>query len=362
MSRRQTFVVARDDLRTSRIIDEPLPTLAPGEVLLRVDRFAFTANNLTYAELGERMAYWQFFAAPEGWGCIPAWGFADVLESRHAGLAPGERVYGFLPMATHVRLRPDRVTDAGFVDASEHRTALPGAYNLYLRTAGDASHRPELEDLQALLRPVFITAFLLDDLFADEAFSGVRRVVLSSASSKTAFGLAHQLHRRGGVEVVGLTSPANRAFVRGLACHDRVLDYDEIAGLPDDVPTIYVDFAGNHAVTRAVHERLGDRLAFSSAVGFTHRDAGAAAQDLPGVKPAFFFAPERLRKRARDWGREGLDARVAQAWAAFAPAARAAITVVRGAGPAAVEAVHAAALRGGLAPDQGHVLSLSTLD
>jgi hypothetical protein len=53
---RRSFVVARDDLRRSRFIDEALPALGAGDVLLKVDRFAFTANNVAYAEMGERMA------------------------------------------------------------------------------------------------------------------------------------------------------------------------------------------------------------------------------------------------------------------------------------------------------------------
>ena len=364
MDSKQSFVVARGDLRRSRFIDEPLPALGAGEVLLRVDRFAFTANNVTYAEMGERMAYWRFFPAPDGWGLIPVWGFADVIDSRAAAIERGERIFGFLPMATHVVLRPERVGEASFVDGSAHRQELPPAYNLYLRTAADAAHRADDEDLQALLRPVFITSFLIDDYLADEAFFGARCVLLSSASSKTALGLAHLLHRRGQVEVAALTSPANRAFVSGLGCYDRVLTYDQLAELPADRATVYVDFAGSATLRRAVHEHLADQLVFSSAVGFSHRDSQQPAPEatkLPGAKPVFFFAPDRLRKRAKDWGRDGIDTRLAVQWRQFVPTARGWLKVMRGAGPAAVESVHAAALDGRIAPDQGHVLTLASL-
>jgi hypothetical protein len=360
MDHQQTFVVARTDLRRTQVIDAPLPELADGEALLRIHRFAFTANNITYAEMGERMGYWQFFAAPEGWGVIPVWGFAEVIHSRAASVARGERVYGYWPMATHAVLRPDRANAASFVDGSAHRQQLPPAYNLYLRTAADAAYRAEHEDLLALLRPVFITSFLIDDYLADEGDFGAKRVVLSSASSKTAFGLAHQLHRRGAVEVVALTSPANRRFVAGLGCYDRVLSYDEIATLPNDEPTVYVDFAGSAPLRRAVHEQLRDRLVFSSAVGFAHRNSQDPAPQaaLPGAKPVFFFAPDRLRKRAKDWGRDGIDARFAEQWRAFVPLASRWLTVTHGAGAAAVQAVYAAALAGTIAPDQGHVLTM----
>jgi NADPH:quinone reductase-like Zn-dependent oxidoreductase len=359
MSNNRLFVVARNDLRQSRFVDVPLPGLEDGEVLLKTDTFAFTANNITYAEMGERMAYWQFYPAPEGWGNIPVWGFADVVASRHPQVAQGERFYGYLPMATHAVLRPQRVDDAGFVDGTPHRQDLPAAYNLYLRTAADALYKPEHEALQALLRPVFITSFLIDDFLAEQAFFGAQRVLLSSASSKTAFGLAHLLHHRGGIDVVALTSAGHHAFVNGLGCYDRVVNYDDLQSLPADRPTVYVDFAGSAALRHAVHTHLDGQLMYSSAVGISHRDTKQAATALPGVKPVFFFAPDRLRQRARDWGRDGLDARIAAAWQAFVPVAASRLEVVRGAGPAAVESLYGAALEGRIPPREGHVLAMT---
>ncbi|HSB98984.1 MAG TPA: DUF2855 family protein [Burkholderiaceae bacterium] len=364
MQENLSFVVSRSDLRQSRVIHAPLPALDAGEVLVRIDRFAFTANNVTYAEMGERMGYWQFYPAPDGWGNIPVWGFAEVADSRHEQVKRGERLYGFLPMATHVVLRPERVSEAGFVDGSAHRRQLPPAYNLLLRTAADAAYRPQDEDLLMLLRPVFITSFLIDDFLADEAFFGAQRVWLSSASSKTAFGLAHLLHRRGGIEVTGLTSAANRDFVSGLGCYDRVCTYDQIAGLSADRATVYVDFAGSAALRGAVQRHLGDLLVYSCSVGFSHRDhsRAPAQEDLPGARPVFFFAPDRLRKRAKDWDRDGIDTRFAQQWQQFVPAARQWLTVVRGEGPAVVQRVYAAALDGSVAPHEGHVLTLAQGD
>jgi hypothetical protein len=359
MNVNRSFLVARDDLHRSTCIDEPLGALADGEVLLKVDQFALTTNNITYAETGDRLGYWQFYPAPDGWGHIPVWGFADVIDSRHPQIVRGERVYGFLPMSTHAVLRPDRVNEASFIDASAHRQTLAPAYNQYLRVAGDAAYRAADEDLQALLRPVFMTSFLIDDFLADEAFFGASRVLLSSASSKTAIGLAHQLHRRGGVEVVGLTSPANRAFVTALGCYDRVLAYAEIAGLPTDRAVVYVDFAGSREIRSAIHRHLGDQLKYSCAVGLSHRDRPAPHEDMPGPRPVFFFAPDRLRKRARDWGRGGIDTRFADQWHAFVAMARGWLRVTRGAGPDAVRSSYEALLDGTVSPELGHVLTMS---
>ncbi len=355
----QTFAVATSDLAATRLIEQPPPAPADGELLLKVDRFAFTANNITYAETGDSIGYWRFYpATEEGWGIVPVWGFADVLASRHEAFAPGECIYGFWPMSTHATLAPQRVGPASFVDGTAHRAALPPAYNLYQRCAGDTGYRREGEGWQALLRPMFITSFLIDDFLADEGFFGARQVVVSSASAKTAFGLVHLLHRRGGVEVVGLTSPANHAFVRGLGCYDRVLTYDEIDRLDPDCPTVYVDFAGSAALRLRLHSFFGDALRFSSAVGLSHRDLQRREGPLPGPKPIFFFAPDRLRKRAQDWGRDGIEPRVAEQWQGFVQAAQGWLTLHEGAGPAAVEAVYRQTLGGQVPPDQGHVLSM----
>lgn len=357
MTSSQAFVVARDDLQRTRFIDQPQRALNDGEVRVRVQRFALTTNNITYAETGDSLGYWQFFPVEAGWGCIPVWGFAQVQESRCEGIEPGERIYGFLPMATHLVLTPQRLSESHFVDASAHREKLPPAYNLYVRVAGDALHRAEYEDLQLLLRPVFITSFLIDDFLDDESFFGATRVLLSSASSKTAFGLAHLLHQREGIEVVGLTSAGNREFVQGLGCYHRVCTYDEIATLDAHRPSVYVDFAGSPTLRHAVHAHLGDALKFSSAIGLTHRDLSKRASPLPGPKPIFFFAPDRLRKRARDWGRDGIDKRVAAAWLAFAPVVQRWLSIKRADGAPAIEAAYGAALGGSVPANEGVVLA-----
>lgn len=94
------FVVARDDLRLTRFAPAQQPDnseLRRGEVLLQIERFGFSANNITYATLGEAMRYWQFFPAPAGWGRVPVWGYAAVAASAHDELEVGERVFGYLP-------------------------------------------------------------------------------------------------------------------------------------------------------------------------------------------------------------------------------------------------------------------------
>lgn len=354
-----TFQVTRDDLARTRFASGALPRPQPGELLLKVDRFAFTANNITYAETGVVLKYWDFFPAPEGWGVIPVWGFADVLESRVEGVAPGERLYGYWPMATHAVLTPERVGAGVIVDGTPHRRTLPMTYNLYQRTsAGGSLYDPRYEDLQSLFMPLFGTSFLIDDFLAEHSFFGAGAVVITSASGKTAFSLAHLLHRRGRVEAVGLTSPGNRAFVEGLGCYSRVLTYEEIAALPTSPPAVLVDFAGNGKVRRAVHERFQDDLKYSCAVGMSHRDPRPPGKGLPGPRPEFFFAPEQRRRRMQELGREAYDAQFGEAWTSFLRPAQRALKVARSRGREAVERVYLDTLNGTVPPDRGNILSL----
>jgi hypothetical protein len=360
MSKAVDFLVERENLHHSKFVPAPDPDtvdLPAGHVLLRVDAFAFTANNVTYAVAGDMMSYWNFFPAEPGWGRVPVWGFADVQRTSHERVARGERVFGYLPMSTHLVVRPDRVTRAGFVDASPHRQALPPVYNQYTLVAHDPGYRADQEDQQMLFRPLFMTAFLLDDFLADNGCFGARTVILSSASSKTAFGLAFLLRQRSGAcRVVGLTSAGNRAFVERLGCYDQIVTYDQVQSLPSDVPAVFVDMAGNARVVSAIHHHFRDNLKHSAVVGLTHWEHRRPEGELPGVQPAFFFAPTQIQKRTKDWGADGLQERYGAAWRRFVEFATGSIRIVHGRGQAAVERVHLETLEGRSKPDE--VLSL----
>jgi hypothetical protein len=349
------FIVSRGDLRQAEIVRTPLPPLDAGQVLVRVDHFAFTANNVTYGAVGELIGYWNFFPARDGWGRIPVWGFGEVVASRHDALGVGERIYGYLPMSTHVVLAPDQVGAASFVDAAPHRAALPPIYNQYTRCAGDPTYSAAHEPQVALFRPLFTTAFLLDDFLAEHKGFGASQLLLSSASSKTALGLAFLHHARGRT-VIGLTSAGNAAFVRGTGYYDRVATYDEIDGLPGD-PTVFVDFAGSGALLERIHRHFGDRLRYSAQVGVTHWERMSAAADLPGPTPVFFFAPDQLLKRLGEWGPTEFQRRMGEATQRFL-ASTGWLRVVEGRGPAAVERVYRSMVDGRVDPAEGHMLSL----
>jgi hypothetical protein len=352
------FLVNRDDLRTCRIAEGGAPELAPGQALLRVDTFGLTANNVTYAVMGEVMSYWDFFPAEEGWGRVPMWGFAEVERSEAEGVDPGTRLYGYLPPSSHLVVTPTGADERGFVDGSPHRAPLPSAYHRYLASGTDPFYRPDTEEMQMLLRPLFFTSFLIDDQLDDEGLATQGPVVMSSASSKTAIAAAFLLARREGVELVALTSPRSAAFVEGLGIYGRTASYDAIDSL-ERGPATFVDFAGDGDVRRAVHTHYGDALAHSMAVGLTHwEDFGSGGDELPGPQPQFFFAPDRVVKRTSDWGGAGLEARVAEAWHPFCEWTAGWLETIPGQGFEAVERAYLEVLEGRIDPKAAHVLSL----
>lgn len=320
----------------------------PGQALLRIDRFALTANNMTYAAHGQDMVYWGFFPAPAGFGIVPVWGFATVVDSHVEGVAAGARFYGYWPMASHALVTPTKISQRGFTDSAAHRQKLPPVYNSY----APASPAYGAETVQALFRPLYTTSFVLDVMLQD---SPARTLVLTSASSKTALGLAQAA--KGRQRVIGMTSAANRDFVVGTGYYDAVIDYADVGSLADETgPVALVDFSGNGAVRHAIHETLGAALIESHVVGDTHWDA-ANTNALPGVPPQLFFAPSVIVDRVAQWGAEGFESRLANAWAGFM-ASTGWLHVVEDSGAAAAAKHWQELAAGRIDPAQGLVLTI----
>lgn len=357
------FLIRKDKLSQTELRTLPDAPLAEGQVRLRVDRFALTSNNITYAAFGDAMNYWGFYpTGQEGWGIIPVWGFATVMQSLHPGVAVGEKLYGYYPMASSVVLQPTKLNEHSFVDGAEHRTALHPVYNQYMRTATDPYYTAGTEDIQALLRPLFITSWLIDDFFADNQFFGANTAILSSASSKTAYGTAFQLKQREGIQVIGLTSAANVAFCEGLGCYHRVLTYEQLDQLTVDTACVYVDFAGNAALRKDIHSRFTN-LKYSCSIGGTHVENLGGSKDLAGPRPVLFFAPAQIKKRITDWGGAEFGKRMVLAWKAFTQAVSQAnppwVQVEQHQGAQAVSQAYTQVLAGRGDPRVGHMLSLS---
>lgn len=361
------FLVGKKDLSAIRLRESPPQTLNDAQIRLCVEKFALTANNITYAAFGDAMNYWGFYPVDAEWGQIPVWGFATVIESRCPGIQAGETFYGYYPMSNQVVLQPTRISAAGFSEGAEHRSALHAVYNSYSRCSRDPFHGVQTEDAEAILRPLFTTSWLIDDFMADNTFFGATArgtgmVIVSSASSKTGYGTAFHLAKRQGIELVGLTSSANIGFCRSLGCYHRVLAYDEIEQLDPAADCVYIDFAGNASIRREIHSRFAN-LKYSSSIGGTHVEELGGALDLAGPRPVLFFAPAQIKKRTAEWGSETLGKRLLDSWREFVATACAGPTpwllIEHHRGPDEVRSAYELVLSGRDDPRRGRMLSLS---
>ncbi|MFN3453278.1 MAG: DUF2855 family protein, partial [Sphingorhabdus sp.] len=182
------------------------------------------ANNITYAVIGDMFGYWNFFPAEGDWGVVPMWGHAVVTESRHAEIAVGERVYGYLPMGTHLDVLPEKVSAGGFTDTAHHRQPMSPIYNQYSRLNADPEHDPAKEAERMLFGPLFKTGFLIEAMFRREDWFGAQSLIMTSASSKTSMSLASVAKDLSPhIKRVGLTSQGNVEFVANTDLYDEVL-------------------------------------------------------------------------------------------------------------------------------------------
>ena len=353
------FDVDRTDFRHTRsLATEPPAELADGQVLLELESFAITANNISYAASGDMLDYWGFFPTDAPWGRIPVMGIGRITRSAHPDIEVGGRYFGFFPMSDFHVVTASPSTD-GFVDRGEHRAKHASTYRNFNLVGNDPAYDPDTEGQYLIARGLFITSYLADDFLGEQEFFGATTALVTSASSRTSIALAHRLKARGGVHVVGLTSGRNIEFVRTVGLYDTVIAYEDIETLDGSEPAVMVDMAGNVDVITRVHNHFGEQLKYSCRVGATHWDAGGALGDLPGATPTFFFAPSQMKKRSNEWGREVFETTVGTALADFLDHSRAWMVIERSSGIEALEAVYRATLEGDTSPEKGQIVSLS---
>jgi hypothetical protein len=350
--------VNKQDLRVTRVVDLEPPALIDGAARLRVDRFALTSNNLTYAAKGSGSAgYWDFFPGSQDWGRSPAWGFGTVVASRAGGVEEGARYFGFFPISETLDVIPSKASGRGFTDGVPHRAGKAAVYNQYLDTRADPAYDAAFEPEQALVRPLYASGWWTADRVHQDRPA---TVLISSASSKTAMAAAHRLRRQGRASLVALTSPRHTAYVAGTGLYDQTHAYDDLAAISIAAPAVYVDFLGREDLTAAVHRLMGAALHSSILVGATDWAAkpGGLQQPglaLPGPVPELLFVPEYAPRRLqaqRDLGATLLgDLRdfYAQSRALFLPRQEA--------GEAAITTAWARLAGGETAPHEGWVLS-----
>jgi hypothetical protein len=351
--------VRKSALTHAALAEVPLLPLADGAVRLAVESFSVTANNVTYAVAGDSFKYWDFFPAPEGHGIVPMWGHARVIESRAPEIAVGERVYGYLPMASHLDVIPGRVSPGGFIDTAEHRQPMSPVYNSYTRLAADPEHDPAREAERMIFGPLFRTGFLIEYFLRGSDWFGAEQLVVTSASSKTALGLASVARQTSpGIRRIGLTSRGNVAFVEATGLYDDVVAYDDLERVPV-LRSVSVDFAGNAELLGRIHRHFEDALAHSALVGMTHIEARSTfggGEALPGPKPALFFAPDHAVAFFKAHGPDEGGKLVAAAWHEFLKAADGTVAIERLPGLAAARDTFTAMVAGQIDPAKGIVI------
>lgn len=349
--------VRRDAVADTRLQTEPTGEPADGEVRVTIERFALTANNVTYAVAGDMLGYWDFYPTELPWGRVPAMGWARVVESAHPDVAEGTRYYGWFPMARFVTTTVAPTGD-GVRDDGPHRLAHAPVYRAWVETTKDPLYQEgtEAEDRHALLRGLFLTGYLIDATLGIEDYRGADTVLVTSASSKTSIAFAHTARQRGGLRVVGLTSARNADFVGGLDLYDDVVEYDAVDSLPSSA-SVLVDMAGNTSVVAAVHDRLGASLRASLIVGASHHNAATVDVER-GPDREFFFAPTAVSELQATLGRAELDRQMATGLHGFVDASATWLGLDNPKGPEAVMAAWAELVAGTVPPSTGIVATM----
>jgi Protein of unknown function (DUF2855) len=308
------FQVRKSDLKDVRVVDEPPPSateLMDGEILVAIERFSFSANNVLYALLGDQLKHWSLYpATDEAFGVATAWGLGRVIAARHGGIDEGERIYGLFPMGSHAVLRPADLTPLLFRDGTPYRQAAARPYNEYYRVRGNIAFEGSDGDYGILLRPIFLVSWLAAQVFQENGFYGARLLLITSASSKTAMALAFSLRDAGAkVGIAGMTSAGNQGFVENCGLYDRVVAYDELEQLDTTPGAVLYDVAGDGSLKARIHHHFGDRLKHSAQIGFAHWDAPRVTEALPGPQPELFFAPDHIAGLRDRWGLDEFERR-----------------------------------------------------
>lgn len=345
--------VDRRDLSRVRLFDADYEPLRDGEIRVRIEAFALTANNISYGVVGEKIGYWDFFPAPDEWGVIPVWGVALVSDSRHSDIEEAEALYGYFPMGASLTMKPEKVTPARLFDATAHRAGLPPVYNAYKRLDSDPDYDPSTDEARIGLYPLFATSFCLYDFFADNDWFGAEQIVVLSASSKTAIGCAIAFGEHDDAPAtIGLTSNRNRDWVDGLGLYDTVASYDDIGSIDARKPTAIIDMSGNGSVLGALHKHLGDNMRYTANVGLTHWSENATGPDFIRERSAMFFAPGHIQKRASEWGPGVFEEKSNDFWVRASKRSDAFLTYDRIEGLARCEAAYHSLLKGDIPPDR----------
>ena len=364
----QRLLINKENLSNINIETQSL-NLQENEVLLEIDSFGLSANNITYAVLGQSFGYWGFFPTnePEQYGVIPVWGFANVAASNNPDIAVGKRVFGYLPFASHVVVQPKHVDSTGFFDAHSQRKSISPVYDHYVFCDTDTGYQLANESWQITYRPLFMTSFVLSTFVASQ-YSHARNVFITSASSKTAYGTAMLLKQQlagQSCKIVGLSSSANIDFVNELGCYDEIVNYDDIetymaqlnsssTHTAEQDTQVILDFAGNKNTLHSLQKGLQDYQVSTQLIGATDVN-GRNTSDV-NTSGEVFFAPSQVKLRQDEWGKAEFFAKYQNAWETFLRAIKPHIQEINVEGFENMSNQYLSALQGNINPRQMLIL------
>lgn len=354
------ILVDKTNIARASIEISDLPELEEDQILLKIDGYALTANNISYASAGDMMGYWNFFPAQDRTnGIVPVWGYATIVETANLEFEVGMRFYGFYPMGSHVIVTPNEGdTSSGFVDIAQHRAEMAPIYNHYHKVSDTHIGDHETEALRAIVQPLFMTSFLIEHQFRNETWFDAQNIVITSASSKTAMALAYMVRGESeDIRRIGITSAANRDFTTESDLYDEVITYDDMLdtdiGLDPEENIVLVDFAGSAKTLCDIHKHMGDNLKFSSRIGLTHVAEVGDIDDIVGPKPVFFFAPAAAQEFIHSFGQAEFDAQSGRALYGFMDYMAGQLDIITIDGPEHVKQSYEQLLQGKISANQG---------
>ncbi|KAF8334048.1 uncharacterized protein EI90DRAFT_3050810 [Cantharellus anzutake] len=346
--------------------------LRKGEIILRVETFGFSANNITYGLLGEHphFRYFDFFHAPEtastsqvSHGVIPVWGFGTVVATSHATVRVGQRLYGYFAMSKYLVLQLDEQTNKYHVNVSLGKFGKDRRpYKQLTICKTDPMYQKDREAEIMLYRPLFWTSYWFEDWLYAKQYFGAHTVLVSSASSKTSFTVAYNIQRRKkttgslDVNVIGLTSPSNVQFTRSLGLYDGVFTYDELdqvmMTVPSPHPLVYVDVLGNSSLNSRVNKVFSPSMFVPLGIDIW--------EDKTKTNVKGFFTPEWLAVRIAQLSPQQILEMQVEAWAALMKDCRKWVKIEKtyGLGNDGVQRYYWKTLEGKIAAEIGQAFSL----
>lgn len=210
----------------------------------------------------------------------------------------------------------------------------------------------------------------MEDYLYEANYKGLQNMLISSASSKTAFIVAYRMRLRRDlsngalpINIIGLTSRSNLSFTRRLGFYDQVFSYDQV----DDVRKVskldnclYIDVSGNQPLNASIAKSIGPKLTIS--LGMTSVEGGNASSftGAGGNQEGFesFFMPEWLAVRLKQLGSKRLKEMQKVVWDQVMDDCRSWIIIDTYRGEEKVLEAYLKTLKGSVPPDKGQMFSL----